>query len=53
MAEEALQFFKVVSLETNREKSMTNSAVCSAEAVFLEGTQKYKYQGWLRITGAG
>lgn len=43
MAEETLRFFKVVGLETNCEKSVTNSAVYSGMAVQLKGTQGYKY----------
>ena len=45
MTSETEIFFKVIGLEINREKSATNTNICSNTAVLLDGTQGYKYLG--------
>ncbi len=45
MTSETGRFFKVIGLEINREKSATNTNICSNTAVLLDGTQGYKYLG--------
>ncbi|KAL6120439.1 hypothetical protein NUSPORA_02834 [Nucleospora cyclopteri] len=43
--DETKRFLAVVGLEINKSKSVTNSPVCEADAMIIEGTQGYKYLG--------
>jgi hypothetical protein len=45
MMAETKEFFGVVGLEINRDKSATNTAACSDDALLIEGAQGYKYLG--------
>ncbi|KAI5173357.1 hypothetical protein PAEPH01_1912 [Pancytospora epiphaga] len=45
MTKEVIQFFNVVGLEINKEKSATNSEASADAAVMLEGKDGYKYLG--------
>ncbi|KAI5173816.1 hypothetical protein PAEPH01_2040 [Pancytospora epiphaga] len=45
MTKEVIQFFDVVGLEINKEKSATNSEASADAAVMLEGKDGYKYLG--------
>ena len=42
---ETKQFFNIVGLEMNVEKSATNTDACSEDATLIEGMQSYKYLG--------
>ncbi|KAL6120341.1 hypothetical protein NUSPORA_02942, partial [Nucleospora cyclopteri] len=45
LVDETKRFLAVVGLEINKSKSATNSPVCEADAMIIEGTQGYKYLG--------
>ncbi|MCB1712868.1 MAG: hypothetical protein KDH96_10425 [Candidatus Riesia sp.] len=45
MMKETKEFFSTIGLEMNKEKSATNTEVCSEDALLIEGTSSYKYLG--------
>ena len=45
MMQETQNFFKVVGLEMNKEKSATNSLSSESQAAFLSAKEGYKYLG--------
>lgn len=47
MMKETKEFFNIIGLERNKDKSATNSEICTEDATLLEGCKSYKY---LRIT---
>ncbi|KAI5169965.1 hypothetical protein PAEPH01_1133 [Pancytospora epiphaga] len=49
MTKEVIQFFDVVGLEINKEKSATNSEASADAAVMLEGKDGYKYLGIIEV----
>jgi hypothetical protein len=45
LMEETKEFFRVIGLEMNKDKSATNTTACAEDATLLEGIQSYKYLG--------
>ncbi|MCB1712129.1 MAG: reverse transcriptase family protein [Candidatus Riesia sp.] len=45
LLEETKNFFKLIGLEMNKEKSATNIKACEEDGILLDGTDSYKYLG--------